>query len=89
MQPPSAWRLQAVNTVTVRAWATVPTTFMRLANFTNLTVTSSGEATRRMVDLSLVLDVSSSTVKQHLHRARARLADLLSEATEEVAGDVD
>jgi Flp pilus assembly protein TadG len=49
-----------VNTVTVRAWATVPTTFMALANFTSLTVTSSGEATRRMVDLSLVLDVSSS-----------------------------
>ena len=47
-----------VNTVTVTASATVPTTFMRLANFTNLTVTSSGEATRRMVDLSLVLDVS-------------------------------
>ena len=53
-----------VNTVTVTAWATVPTTFMRLANFTNLTVTSSGEATRRMVDLSLVLDVSSSIGSQ-------------------------
>jgi Flp pilus assembly protein TadG len=49
-----------VNTVTVTASATVPTTFMRLANFTDLTVTSSGQATRRMVDLSLVLDVSSS-----------------------------
>jgi Flp pilus assembly protein TadG len=49
-----------VNTVTVTASATVPTTFMRLANFTEVTVTSTGEATRRMVDLSLVLDVSSS-----------------------------
>ena len=49
-----------VNTVTVTATATVPTTFMRLANFTDLTVTSTGEATRRMVDLSLMLDVSSS-----------------------------
>jgi Flp pilus assembly protein TadG len=49
-----------VNTVTVTAAATVPTTFMALANFTSLTVTSSGEATRRMVDLSLVVDMSSS-----------------------------
>jgi Flp pilus assembly protein TadG len=53
-----------VNTVTVTASATVPTTFMRLANFTDLTVTSSGQATRRMVDLSLVLDVSSSIGSQ-------------------------
>ena len=44
-----------INTVTVRATAVMPTTFMRLANFTNVTVTSSGEAQRRMVDLSLVL----------------------------------
>ena len=48
------------NVVTVRATAVLPTTFMRLANFTNVTVTSSGEAQRRMVDLSLVLDVSGS-----------------------------
>jgi Flp pilus assembly protein TadG len=48
------------NVVTVRATAVVPTTFMRLANFTELTVTSTGEAQRRMVDLSLVLDVSGS-----------------------------
>jgi Flp pilus assembly protein TadG len=53
-----------VNTVTVTASATVPTTFMRLANFTDLTVTSTGEATRRMVDLSLVLDVSGSIGSQ-------------------------
>jgi Flp pilus assembly protein TadG len=49
-----------VNVVTVRAQAVVPTTFMRLANFDEVTVTSSGEARRRMVDLSLVLDVSGS-----------------------------
>jgi Flp pilus assembly protein TadG len=49
-----------VNVVTVRASATLPTTFMRLGNFETLTVRSTGEATRRMVDLSLVLDVSSS-----------------------------
>jgi Flp pilus assembly protein TadG len=49
-----------VNTVTVNASAVLPTTFMRLANFDDVTVSSSGAATRRMVDLSLVLDVSSS-----------------------------
>jgi len=49
-----------VNTVTVQATAVLPTTFMRLANFNTMTVTSVGEAQRRMVDLSLVLDVSGS-----------------------------
>ena len=49
-----------VNTVSVSASAVLPTTFMRLASFDDVTVSSSGAATRRMVDLSLVLDVSSS-----------------------------
>jgi hypothetical protein len=49
-----------VNIVNVRAEAVLPTTFMRVGNFTELTVRSAGEAQRRMVDLSLVLDVSSS-----------------------------
>ena len=49
-----------VNVVTVTASAILPTTFMKLANWNEVTVTSSGEAQRRMVDLSLVLDVSSS-----------------------------
>jgi Flp pilus assembly protein TadG len=49
-----------INTVTVQARAVLPTTFMKLANFNDVTVTSSGEATRRMVDLSLILDVSGS-----------------------------
>jgi Flp pilus assembly protein TadG len=49
-----------VNVVTVTASAVLPTTFMRLANYNDVTVRSSGEATRRMVDLSLVIDVSSS-----------------------------
>src|ERR1019366_3788475 len=49
-----------VNIVTVTASAVVPTTMMRLANLSQVTVGSTGTATRRMVDLSLVLDVSSS-----------------------------
>ena len=48
------------NIVAVSAAATVPTTFMRLGNFTEVVVNSNAEATRRMVDLSLVLDVSGS-----------------------------
>ena len=49
-----------VNIVTVTATATVPTTFMKLANFSELQVNATGEARRRMVDLSLIVDVSGS-----------------------------
>src|SRR5262249_21382772 len=49
-----------VNVVTVKATAVLPTTFMRLASLNTVTVTSEGEARRRMVDLSLMIDVSSS-----------------------------
>ena len=42
------------------ATAVVPTTFMRPGRFQHVTVHSTGEAQRRMVDLSLVLDVSGS-----------------------------
>jgi Flp pilus assembly protein TadG len=49
-----------INVVTVTASAVMPTTFMSVANINTVTVASSGEATRRMVDLSLVLDVSGS-----------------------------
>jgi RNA polymerase sigma-70 factor (ECF subfamily) len=40
-------------------------------------------------EVAHLLGVSASTVKQHLHRARARLATLLSEAPEEVVHDAD
>jgi Mg-chelatase subunit ChlD len=49
-----------VNIVTITATTMVPTSFMRLGGFTQVQVGSSGQATRRMVDLSVVLDVSSS-----------------------------
>jgi Flp pilus assembly protein TadG len=52
--------VNAVNVVTVTASEVMPTSFMQLGNIYQVTVTSSGQATRRMVDLSLVLDVSSS-----------------------------
>jgi len=53
-----------VNVVRVTASTIMPTSFMRLANFQQVTVNATGEATRRMVDLSLVLDVSSSIGSQ-------------------------
>jgi Flp pilus assembly protein TadG len=49
-----------MHVVTIKATATVPTTFMRLGDFNSVTVSSASEATRRLVDLSLVLDVSGS-----------------------------
>jgi Flp pilus assembly protein TadG len=49
-----------INTVTVSSTAVLPTTFMGLANFNTMTVSAMGQATRRMVDLSLVVDVSGS-----------------------------
>jgi Flp pilus assembly protein TadG len=49
-----------LHVVTIKATATVPTTFMRLGSLNEVTVSSASEATRRLVDLSLVLDVSGS-----------------------------
>ncbi len=49
-----------LNIITVNAQAVLPTTFMQVGGFNQLTVNSTGEATRRLVDLSLVLDTSSS-----------------------------
>ena len=46
--------------VGVKASVVLPTTFMRLANINVVNIRSEAEATRRLVDLSLVLDVSSS-----------------------------
>jgi Flp pilus assembly protein TadG len=52
--------VKKVSIITIKASAILPTTFMKLGDFHQVTVGASGEATRRMVDLSLVLDVSSS-----------------------------
>jgi Flp pilus assembly protein TadG len=54
----------AKTVITVTASADVPTTFMKLGNFQSVGVGALGQATRRMVDLSLVLDVSSSIGSQ-------------------------
>ena len=57
---PTVDAANGINVVNVSATAVLPTTFMRIGNFNEVTVSSAGQATRRMVDLSLVMDVSSS-----------------------------
>jgi len=46
--------------VDVTSDATLPTTFMRIANSDSLTVAASAQATRRLVDMSFVIDRSGS-----------------------------
>ena len=48
------------NVITVESNAVVPTTFMSIAGFRNMTVNGNGQATRRLVDLSFVMDKSGS-----------------------------
>jgi hypothetical protein len=73
--------------VTVTASAVLPTTFMKLANYNEVTVTSSGEATRRMVDLSLVIDVSSSIGTQWtaVHDAAVNFINSFDQAQDRLA----
>jgi Flp pilus assembly protein TadG len=52
------------NLITIQAKATVPATFLRLAGINELTVATIGQARRRTVDLSLVIDTSSSIGSQ-------------------------
>ena len=46
--------------IDVKSDATLPTTFMRLASFDSLTVRANAQATRRLVDMSFVIDRSGS-----------------------------
>jgi Flp pilus assembly protein TadG len=48
------------NVIAVDSTAVIPTTFMNIAGFKTMTVSSSGQATRRLVDLSFVMDKSGS-----------------------------
>jgi Mg-chelatase subunit ChlD len=48
------------NIITIQAKAMLPVTFMRLGGFNQLAIGGMGEARRRLVDLSLVIDTSSS-----------------------------
>ena len=48
------------NVITVSSRAVLPTTFMQIAGFTNINVSASGQATRRLVDVAFVVDHSGS-----------------------------
>jgi len=48
------------NIIDVNSTAVIPTTFMKVAGFNSLTVRSSGQAARRLVDMSFVIDKSGS-----------------------------
>jgi von Willebrand factor type A domain/Putative Flp pilus-assembly TadE/G-like len=48
------------NIIDVSSTAVLPTTFMRIAGFKDMTVRSSGQASRRLVDMALVIDKSGS-----------------------------
>ena len=48
------------NIITVASTAVLSTSFMKIAGFNQLTVSSSGQATRRLVDMAFVVDKSGS-----------------------------
>lgn len=48
------------NLINVSSNAVLPTTFMKILGWQQITVTSSGQATRRLVDMSFVIDKSGS-----------------------------
>jgi Flp pilus assembly protein TadG len=76
-----------VSTVRISASSQMPTTLMRLGNIPSVTVNSAGEATRRMVDLSLVVDVSSSIGSQWgaVHDAAQSFIDSFDESHDRLA----
>jgi Flp pilus assembly protein TadG len=53
------------NIITVNSTAVIPTTFIKVAGFTQLTVNSSSQATTRLTDMSFVIDRSGSLGSQY------------------------
>jgi Flp pilus assembly protein TadG len=53
------------NIITVNSTAVIPTTFMKVAGFTQLTVNSVGQATARLTDMAFVIDRSGSLGSQY------------------------
>ena len=88
--------VKGVNIITITASAVLPTTFMKLGNFNQVTVGSLGEATRRMVDsvprarrvqLDRVEVACGPRCRRQLHRCvrrkpRSRLAAHVRERSE-------
>lgn len=53
------------NIITVNSTAVIPTSFMKVAGFTQLTVNSSSQATTRLTDMAFVIDRSGSLGSQY------------------------
>jgi len=75
------------NIVTVSSAAVLPTTFMNIAGFHNMDVTSSGQATKRLVDLALVVDKSGSlgTVWPQVQSAAQQFVNYFDENSDRVS----
>jgi len=74
-------------TINVDSQATLETSFMKIANFTDMTISSSGEATTRMVDISFVIDYSYSLydVWEEVQDATVQFVDYFDEDRDRVS----
>ncbi|HVN82428.1 MAG TPA: VWA domain-containing protein [Terriglobia bacterium] len=75
------------NIISIQASAVLPTTFMKIGGFQQLTVASQGEARRKLVDLSLVLDCSSSIGSQwtQVHDAAVSFVNSFDETNDRIS----
>jgi Flp pilus assembly protein TadG len=75
------------NIIEVSSNATIPTTFMRLAKFDNLTVAATATATRRLVDMSFVIDRSGSLGAQfgQVKAAARQFVDYFDETSDRIS----
>ncbi len=77
---PATWDMTVTDsTIAMSASASVPTTFMSLAGFTDMTVVAETEVTREKkgVELAMVLDVTGSMAGSKIASLRAASRDLL------------
>ena len=74
-------------TINVDSQATLETSFMKIANWTDITIGSSAEATTRMVDLSFVIDRSGSldSVWEEVQDATVQFVDYFDEDRDRVS----
>jgi Flp pilus assembly protein TadG len=78
---------KGANIYTIRASAVLPTTFMRIAGVSVMNVASAGQATRKLVDLALALDVSGSIAPDwsQVSAAAADFVDSFDEVNDRMA----
>ena len=78
---------QGASIFTVKASAILPTTFMRIAGYNQMNVASTGQATRKLVDLSLALDISGSisSAWTEVSKAASDFVDSFDEYNDRIA----